>query len=194
MQQSSFSRQSLFAQKNASVSFEKWISLKTYGSPVISPDGKIIVYGVSGTDWANNSYDNELWMVKEGDVPVQLTRTNKTSSSNAAFTPDGKYVSFVANRGDKRQLYIISVTGGEAIQVTKDEDGINGYAWSPDGTKIVYSKPQPDSKKDKTKKERFGAFGIEGEEYQLTSFMDTQFQLRFHFSCRTTTLLHSKRF
>jgi hypothetical protein len=44
----------LFAQKDASVSFEKWISLKTYGSPVISPDGKIIVYGVSGTDWANN--------------------------------------------------------------------------------------------------------------------------------------------
>jgi dipeptidyl aminopeptidase/acylaminoacyl peptidase len=54
----------LFAQKNASVSFEQWISLKTYGSPVISPDGKIIVYGVSGTDWANNAYDNELWMVK----------------------------------------------------------------------------------------------------------------------------------
>jgi dipeptidyl aminopeptidase/acylaminoacyl peptidase len=158
----------LFAQKDASVSFEKWISLKTYGSPVISPDGKIIVYGVSGTDWANNSYDNELWMVKDGEVPVQLTRTNKNSSGNAAFTPDGKYVSFVADRGDKRQIYIISVAGGEAIQVTKDEDGINSYAWNPDGTKIVYSKTQPESKKDKTKKERFGAFGIEGEEYQLT--------------------------
>jgi dipeptidyl aminopeptidase/acylaminoacyl peptidase len=40
--------------------------------------------------------------------------------------------------------------------------------WNPDGTKIVYSKPQAESKKDKTKKERFGAFGIEGEEYQQT--------------------------
>ncbi|HEX6170522.1 MAG TPA: S9 family peptidase [Chitinophagaceae bacterium] len=158
----------LFAQKDASVSFEKWISLKSVGGPVISPDGKIIVYGVSSTDWANNSYDNELWMVKDGEVPVQLTRTNKNSSGNAAFTPDGKYVSFVADRGDKRQIYIISVAGGEAIQVTKDEEGINGYAWNPDGTKIVYSKTQPESKKDKTKKERFGAFGIEGEEYQLT--------------------------
>ena len=94
MQRSFFHTTALFAQKDASVSFEKWISLKSYGSPVISPDGKIIVYGVSGTDWANNSYDNELWMVKDGDVPVQLTRTNKNSSGNAAFTPDGKYRKF----------------------------------------------------------------------------------------------------
>ena len=137
----------LFAQKGASVPFEKWISLKNYGSPVISPDGRIIVYGVSGTDWANNAYDNELWMVKDGEVPVQLTRTNKNSSGNAAFTPDGKYVSFVADRGDKRQIYIIAVAGGEAVQVTKDEDGINSYSWNPDGSKIVYSKTQPESKK-----------------------------------------------
>jgi len=158
----------VFAQKDASVSFEKWISLKGVGGPVISPDGKIIVYNMSSTDWANNTYDNELWMVKDGEAPVQLTRTNKNSSGNSAFTPDGKYVSFIADRGDKRQIYIISVSGGEAIQVTKDEDGINNYAWNPDGTKIVYSKTQPKSKKDKTKEERFGAFGVEGEEYQQT--------------------------
>ena len=158
----------VFAQKDASVSFEKWISLKGVGGPVISPDGKIIVYNMSSTDWANNTYDNELWMVKDGEAPVQLTRTNKNSSGNSAFTPDGKYVSFIADRGDKRQIYIISVSGGEAIQITKDEDGINNYAWNPDGTKIVYSKTQPKSKKDKTKEERFGAFGVEGEEYQQT--------------------------
>ncbi|HEX6849752.1 MAG TPA: S9 family peptidase [Chitinophagaceae bacterium] len=158
----------LSAQKDASVSFEKWISLKNVGGPVISPDGKIIVYGVSSTDWANNSYDNELWMAKEGEPPVQLTRTNKNSSGNAAFTPDGKYVSFIADRGDKRQIYIISVAGGEAIQVTKDEDGINSYVWHPDGTKIIYSKTQSKTKKDKARGERYGAFGVEGEEYQQT--------------------------
>ena len=148
-----------FAQKDASISFEKWISLKGVGGPIISPDGKIIVYNMSSTDWANNTYDNELWMAKEGETPIQLTRTNKNSTGNAAFTPDGKYVSFIADRGEKRQIYIISVSGGEAMQVTKDEDGINSYAWNPDGTRIVYSKTQPKSKKDKSKEERFGAFG-----------------------------------
>jgi len=163
-----FSSVFLFAQKNASVSFEQWISLKSVGSPVISPDGKIIAYNTNSTDWAENAYDTELWMVKEGEAPVQLTRTNKGSSGNSAFTPDGKFISFVADRGNKRQIYIISVNGGEALQITKDEDGIGGYSWSPDGKQIVYSKTQPKSKKDKTKEEYYGAFGIEGEEYQQT--------------------------
>jgi hypothetical protein len=63
-----------------------------------------------------------------------------------------------------------------------------------DGTKIVYSKTQPESKKDKTKKERFGAFGIEGEEYQLTHLWILNFQLRFYFSCGATPLLFIKRY
>ena len=163
-----FSPAFLLAQKNASVSFEQWISLKGVGSPVISPDGKIIVYSTTTTDWTENTYDTELWMAKENEAPVQLTRTTKGSSGNAAFSPDGKFISFIADRGSKRQIYLMSILGGEALQITKDEDGINNYSWSPDGTRIAYSKTQPKSKKDKTKEERYGAFGIEGEEYQLT--------------------------
>jgi dipeptidyl aminopeptidase/acylaminoacyl peptidase len=161
-----FNTLTLTAQKKASVSFEKWISLKSVGAPIISPDGKTIVYSVSSTDWSNNSYDTELWMAKEGEAPLQLTRTSKNNSSAARFTPDSKFVSFLADRGEKTQLYIISVNGGEAIQVTKDEDGIGNYDWNYDGTKIAYTKAEPDSKKDKTTKERFGAFGVEGEEYK----------------------------
>ena len=159
---------SLQAQKNAAVSFEKWISLKGVFSPLISPDGKTIVYGVGTTDWSNNSYDSELWMVREGQTPLQLTRTAKGSSFGARFTPDSRFVSFLADRGDKTQLYIISVYGGEALQVTKDEDGIGNYEWNPEGTRIAYTKADPDSKKEKTVKERFGAFGIEGAEYKQT--------------------------
>lgn len=160
-----FSSLAVSAQKNATVSFEKWISLKTISKPIISPDGKTIVYTVSAADWTNNALDEELWMIKNGGAPIPLTRTAKASSTNAAFTPDGKYVSFLANRGDKAQLYIISIDGGEAIQVTRDEDGISSYEWSPDGNKVVYSKPNPDSKLEKTSKDRFGGFAVEGEEY-----------------------------
>src|SRR4030095_6170404 len=156
------------SQRNASISFEKWISLKTVGSPVISPDGETVVYSVSSTDWPNNSYHTALWWARDGSAAVQLTRTAKNSSTTPRFTPDNKFVSFLADRGEKSQIYIISISGGEAIQVTKDEDGINGYEWSPDGSKILYAKSETDTKQDKTIKERFGAFGVEGEEYKQT--------------------------
>ncbi len=154
------------AQKASTISFEKWLSLKGVSSPNISPDGKTIIFAVNSTDWASNSYDSELWMSRNGDSPIQLTRTAKGNSFNAQFTPDSKYISFLADRGEKTQIYLISVNGGEAMQVTKDEDGISNYDWSPDGTKIVYSKPTAESKRDKTVKERFGAFAVEGEEYR----------------------------
>ena len=135
----------LKAQKNASVSFEKWLSLKQAGSPVISSDGKYIAYTVTSTDWASNGYDVEIWLSTDAQEPIQLTRTIKGSSGTAMFTPDNKFLSFLADRGDKTQLYMIPVNGGEAIQITKDEDGIGGYEWSPLGNQIDYTKAAPDS-------------------------------------------------
>lgn len=154
------------AQKQASISFEKWISLKNVGNPQVSPDGKTVIYSVTSTDWTNNTYDSEIWMTRENEEAFQLTRTNKGSSFAARFSPDSRYISFLADRGDKTQLFIIAVKGGEALQVTKDDDGISSYEWSPDGKQIAYLKTENESKDEKSIKERYGAFGIEGEEYR----------------------------
>jgi dipeptidyl aminopeptidase/acylaminoacyl peptidase len=161
-----FSSARAFAQKGATVSFEKWISLKNVSGPLISPDGRTVVYSVNTTDWTNNTYDAELWMSRDGETPVQLTRTVKGSSFAARFTPDSRFVSFLADRGDKTQLYIISIYGGEALPITKEEEGINAYEWNTTGNQIALVKTDPDSKKDKTLKDRYGAFGVEGEEYK----------------------------
>jgi dipeptidyl aminopeptidase/acylaminoacyl peptidase len=161
-----FSATLISAQKNASVSFEKWISLKNSNAPIISPDGRTIVYTVTSTDWTNNSYDSELWMSRNGETPMQLTRTSKGSSFAPRITPDSKFVSFLADRGEKTQLFIIAINGGEALQVTKDDDGIGSYEWNPGGSKIAYTKAETDSKKEKTTKDRFGGFAVEGEEYK----------------------------
>lgn len=158
----------VFSQKNASVSFEKWVSLKSTASPIISPDGKTIVYTVTSTDWAANSYDSEIWMYKEGGEPFQLTRTNKSSSTAVQFSPDGRFVSFLADRGEKTQLQVIQVNGGEAMQISKEEEGVSAYKWSPDGTQIAIAKTEADTKRDKTIKERYGSFGVEGEEFKQT--------------------------
>ncbi|MDQ6814282.1 MAG: S9 family peptidase [Bacteroidota bacterium] len=157
---------SINAQKSASISFEKWISLKQAGSPIVSPNGRHVAFTQTTTDWANNMYDVEIWLSQDGGEPYQLTRTNKNTSTQPRFTPDSRFISFLADRGDKPQIYLIPVTGGEAFPITKDEDGVGNYEWSPGGKQIAYLKAEPDSAQDKTIKERYGAFSVENETFR----------------------------
>ena len=89
-----------FAQLNVSVPFEKWISLKQVGGTMISPDGHNVIYNVTSTNWSDNSYDTEIWLSRNGQQPFQLTRTTKGSSSAGSFSPDSRWVSFLADRGN----------------------------------------------------------------------------------------------
>lgn len=156
-----------FAQKNSSIKFEDFISLRSVGNPMISPDGKHVVFSVTSTDWKENSFDTELWLSKNNETPFQLTRTNKGSSSSAKWSPDSKWISFLADRGDKNQIFVIRADGGEAQAITKEEEGINAYQWSPDGKKLAILMNEKESKSQKSKKERYGGFEFDDEEYKL---------------------------
>ena len=69
-----------------------------------------------------------------------LHNTPNGSSNAAGFSPDSKWISFLADRGNKTQLYLVAVEGGEAFAITSEEDGIGSYDWSPDGTRIAFTK------------------------------------------------------
>ena len=158
-----------------STSFEKWMSLRQPGAVALSPDGVYSAYTVSSTDWKENSYDAEIWIARKGMAPWQLTRTGKNSSYSPQWSPDSKWIAFLTDRGDKSQIYIISINGGEAFPLTKEEEGINGFSWSPDGQQIAFKKNDPESKTLKSTKDRYGAFGIEGTEYRQSHLWTVRF-------------------
>jgi dipeptidyl aminopeptidase/acylaminoacyl peptidase len=149
-------------------SFEDIMNLRDIGTAVISPDGQSIVYTVSSTDWDENGYDTELWMVRLGEEPFQLTLTNDGSSTSQAFSPDGKWIAFAASRGDKRQIHLISPHGGEAYALTEAEEGVGGFEWSPDGSAIGFTSSEPETERDKKREETYGAFAVEDREYRMT--------------------------
>ncbi|MFN8354260.1 MAG: S9 family peptidase [Spirosomataceae bacterium] len=166
-----------FAQTGASISFEQYLSLKQAGSPTISPDGKHVVYTVTSTDWKENTYDTELWLARDGETPFQLTRTPKGSSTSPRWSPDGKWIAFLADRGDKSQIFVLRASGGEAQQVTKEDEGVTGFEWSPDGKQFALLKNDPESKAEKARKEKLGAWAVDDEEYQLTHLWLADFRL-----------------
>jgi len=157
----------LIAQDKHVPAFEEVLSLKSVGTPVISPNGQHLVYTVRSVDWADNGYDTEIWLRKAGEAPFQLTNTSDGSSTNPQWSPDGKWVSFVAKRGEKAQVHAIRISGGEAVQLTHEEDNIGNYAWSPDGTRLAFTRTVGDEKQEKERTDRFGAYEVDEDEFQL---------------------------
>ncbi len=166
----------LIAQKNVSVSFEQFISLRQCGNPVISPNGDNVAFTVTTTDWKENGYDTEIWLSIKGVEPFQLTRTSKGSSTSPKWSPDGKWLAFLADRGDKTQIFVIRALGGEAQAITKEEEGILNYEWSPKGKMLAFTKNEPEGKKLKNTKERYGGFAFDDEEYSLSHLWLVDFQ------------------
>lgn len=161
----------LFAQQVPTM--EQVISLRNAGFVAISPDGKHVAYTVQTTDWAENRYDTEIWLSKNGQAPFQLTNTLKGNSTNPVWSPDGKWVAFMADRGSKSQIHVVYLDGGEARPVTHEEESIEGFEWHPDGTKLIFLKPEKQDKKEIEK--RYGAFETDDKDFTLSHLWEIDF-------------------
>ncbi|MBM4187066.1 MAG: S9 family peptidase [Gemmatimonadetes bacterium] len=147
-------------------SFRQVIDLAAVGAAAISPDGRAIAYTVRGTDWKENRFDTEVWLWRQGDGAIQLTRTAKGSSTSPRWSADGRWLGFLADRGDKQQLYVMRAAGGEAIKVTSLVDGVADFRWSPAGGRIALLALEPESDQVKKLKSLYGEWAIEDTEYR----------------------------
>lgn len=130
--------------------------LKTISDAKISPEGNWVSYTLSTIDSAKNKRNADLYMVSwDGKETVQLTHT-PDGESQARWSPDGKYLSFVSSRNGltSGQIWLMDRRGGEAKQLTDLKKGdLEEYAWSPDGKKIaLVIKVSADTSKSKAPK------------------------------------------
>ena len=80
-------------------------------------------------------------MKAEGGLPLPLTR-DASDNVNASCSRDGKWIYFTSNRSGQWQVWKMSSTGGEALQLTK-QGGFRGFE-SADAKFIYYAKTSSD--------------------------------------------------
>jgi dipeptidyl aminopeptidase/acylaminoacyl peptidase len=163
----------IFAQQVPS--FEEVISLRSVGGVAISPDGKDVAFTMQTVDWSENRFDTEIWMSKNGGKPFQLTNSPKNSSTGPAFSPDGKWLAFLSDRGDKNQIFVLQTEGGEARAVTKEEDGVSSFEWHPSGAKFIILKQEKEDKSKKEREKRYGSFETDDKEFRLSHLWEIDF-------------------
>ncbi len=99
-----------------------WISVD------VSPDGQQIVFDLLG----------DLYLLPIGGGEARRITNGPTWDTQARFSPDGKSILFVSDRGGGDNLWLIRPDGSDPRAVTKEKKFLMGSpAWSPDGNYLA---------------------------------------------------------
>ena len=124
------------------LSHEALWMMKRVGAPVVSPDGRLVVFTITEPSYDEKKELADLWIAPtDGSAKPRRLTSGKAAESGARFSPDGKRIAFSAKRDDDEvaQIYVLDVAqGGEAQRVTASPLAARGPVWSPDGAWIAY--------------------------------------------------------
>ena len=116
--------------------------MKRVGAPVVSPDGKWVVFSLVEPSYDPDKAVSDLWIVPAagGTTPRRLTNT-KAAEGGAVWSPDSRMIAFTTKReGDEvEQVYVLDILGGgEARRVTSLSTAATNPQWRPDGQAILF--------------------------------------------------------
>jgi dipeptidyl aminopeptidase/acylaminoacyl peptidase len=135
--------------------------------PQIAPDGSAIVFIETKPDTEHDENHSELaWL----DIPAHAVRKLTTARLHAGsprFSPNGDRLAFLAPAGGKKlQVFVLPLHGGEAAQVTHADEGVDQFAWSPDGKSFAFA--STDAAPERKGEDKFrDAFRVRNDDFTL---------------------------
>ena len=113
------------------------------GAYAVSPDGKTLVYQVSYYSVKENKSHTMLFVqpLKAGKRIAKATALTKDSKSetDAAWIEGGKKIAFLRDG----QLWKMNADGTGRVKMTDSKIDIEGFLFSPDGSKVILIKSLP---------------------------------------------------
>ena len=99
--------------------------------PRLAPDGASVILTAAGYLWRQPL---------AGGAARRLLDTSGFEWGPAALSPDGKKLAYQLSEGDAQQLRIVDLATGQSSTLgSQGRTGRYEPAWSPDGTKLVYT-------------------------------------------------------
>jgi dipeptidyl aminopeptidase/acylaminoacyl peptidase len=111
---------------------------RTFGHPLIAPDGKSLLFRSHRSGWIN------YWRVPiAGGEPKPLC-AEEADQSDAVWSPDGKSVALCSNHNGTISLQIVDAGSGSARALVAPGMGMCALPqWSPDSTRVAYLAQTP---------------------------------------------------
>ena len=137
------------------------------GDTQLSPDGSHAVYVQTTVNAKRDGYDTALYLLDTSQPMTAARRlTNGPHDAQPRWSPDGTQIAFTRavekdGKPQPPQLYLLSLTGGEPVQVTAMEKGVGSPQWAPNGNYIaalsetpIVPEPKTDKKESKAEEHK----------------------------------------
>jgi len=128
---------------------EASLNLRTISDLQYSPDGARLALVV--TEPAKGTVrQRHIWVHDKQTTGVRQFTFSAKSEISPRWSPDGKQLAFLSDRGEEQQIYLMRANAGEGVALTKGKRGVKSFEWSPDGKRIAFV--APDAKTDAEEK------------------------------------------
>jgi dipeptidyl aminopeptidase/acylaminoacyl peptidase len=115
--------------------------MKRVGPPVVSPDGKWVLYSLNEPSYESDKAVVDLWLVPaDGSAPPRRLTNSKAGENGPVWAPDSRRIAFSTKRegDDEAQIYVLDLAGGDAKRATSVPTGASNPQWRPDGQAILF--------------------------------------------------------